>query len=357
MTGEERSRLRRRIPLLRYLEQQGWKPTAYSESDEVCGLCPLHRDSRPSFYVNRRKDVFYCHGCGQGGDVIRLAELLHGMDFRAALASLGTPAEEEREHRRLMNARKTDPVAAGGELVNDWGPRPALALWNDACDFYQHHLQRNLEAQGYLRRRGIASPEVIERMRIGYAPGGCLRAYLEGLGYSRRAIVASGLADAQGRDRLWGTITFPIEETASMYGRHLDPSAGRHRFLARPKGGLYGWNRAKRSPALIVVEGLFDLASLWQAGFSNAVALLGCHCNGQQQAQLLDGRPRTVYLCLDADANGSGQSAARLWGQRLRRDGQRVALVRLPEGGDPNRFFAAGGTAAEFSRYLEEAGQ
>ena len=95
MTSEERSRLRRRIPLLLYLERQGWKPKAYSEPDEVCGLCPLHRDSRPSFYVNRRKDVFYCHGCGQGGDVIRLAELLHGMDFRAALATLGEAGDGE----------------------------------------------------------------------------------------------------------------------------------------------------------------------------------------------------------------------------------------------------------------------
>ena len=116
MTGEQRSRLRRRIPLLLYLEQQGWKPAAYSESDEVCGLCPLHRDSRPSFYVNRRKDVFYCHGCGQGGDVIRLVELLHGMDFRAALATLGG-AGEEKEDRHV---------------------------WSDACDFYQHHLQCSL---------------------------------------------------------------------------------------------------------------------------------------------------------------------------------------------------------------------
>jgi DNA primase len=93
MTSEVRSRLRRRIPLLGYLEQHGWKPAAYSESDEVCGLCTLHRDSRPSFNVNRRKDVFYCHGCGQGGNVIRLAELLQGMDFRAALAALGKDGE------------------------------------------------------------------------------------------------------------------------------------------------------------------------------------------------------------------------------------------------------------------------
>lgn len=328
MTGEQRYRLRRRFPLLPYLEQQGWKATAYSERDEVCGLCPLHGDSRPSFYVNRRKNVFYCHGCGQGGDVIRLVELLHGLDFRAALANLNWQEE------------------AGGKQ-----------LWSDACDFYQHQLRSNLEAQSYLRRRGIEDREIVERMRIGYAPGGCLRAYLRGLGYSRTAMVSSGLVDGQGRDRLWRAITFPIAETASMYGRHTNPADGRHRFLTRPKGGLYGWDRVRGCQTVIVVEGLFDLASLWQAGFTNAVALLGSHFNERQRAQLSDGRPRTVYLCLDADENGSGPRAARLWSQRLGQAGLRLLPVPLPRGYDPNRFFAEGGSAAEFSGYLEQAGR
>jgi len=328
MTGEQRYRLRRRVPLLTYLEQQGWKPTAYSERDEVCGLCPLHHDSRPSFYVNRRKNVFYCHGCGQGGDVIRFVELMHGLDFRAALASIGGPEE------------------AGGKR-----------LWSEACDFYRHQLRYNLDAQGYLRSRGIEDQETVERMRIGYAPGGCLRAYLEDLGYSRAAMVSSGLIDAQGRDRLWRAIAFPIAETASMYGRHTDPADGRHRFLARPKGGLYGWDRARGCQTVIVVEGLFDLASLWQAGFTNAVALLGSHFNERQQAQLCDGQERRVYLCLDADENGSGSRAARLCGSRLGQAGLRLLPVRLPRGYDPNRFFAEGGSVAQFSGYLEEAGR
>jgi DNA primase len=326
MTSQQRYCLRRRVPLLPYLEQHGWKPTAYSEGDEVCGLCPLHGDSRPSFYVNRRKQVFYCHGCGQGGDVIRLVELLHGVDFRAALASL-------------------DPQEG------DSGNR----VWSDACDFYRHQLGSNLEAQCYLRSRGIEDPEIVERMRIGYAPGGCLRGYLQDLGYSRAAMVSGGLIDLQGRDRLCRAIAFPIAETASLYGRHIDPSGGRHRFLPRPKGGLYGWDRARRCQAVIVVEGLFDLASLWQAGFTNAVALLGSHFNARQQAQLCDGQPRTVYLCLDADENGSGSQAMRLWSRRLRHRGLRLLPVQLPEGYDPNRFFAEGGSVAEFSRYLEQA--
>jgi DNA primase len=328
VTSEQRYRLRRSVPLLPYLEQQGWKPSAYSERDEVCGLCPLHRDSRPSFYVNRRKNVFYCQGCGQGGDVIRLVELLHGLDFQAALAALG-----------------------GQEYAHE------KRLWNDACDFYRQQLPRDLEAQCYLRGRGIEDPEIVAEMGIGWAPGGCLRAYLQDLGYSRAAMVSSGLIDAQGRDRLWRAITFPIAETANLYGRHTNPSDGRHRFLARPKGGLYGWARARDCQTAIVVEGLFDLASLWQAGFRNAVALLGSHFNERQRAQLCDGRERTVYLCLDADENGSGARATRWWSQRLGQRGLRVLPVGLPEGFDPNRFFAAGGSAAEFSRFLEEAGR
>jgi DNA primase len=326
VTSEQRYHLRQRFPLLPYLEQQGWKPTAYSEKDEVCGLCPLHRDSRPSFYVNRRKNVFYCQGCGQGGDVIRLVELLHGLGFQAALAMLSG-------------------------LEQDSGNR----LWSDACDFYRQQLSRNLEAQCYLRSRGIEDPEIVEEMGIGWAPGGCLRAYLQDLGYSRAQMISSGFVDAQGRDRLWRAVTFPIAETASMYGRHTNPADGRHRFLARPKGGLYGWARARDCQTVIVVEGLFDLASLWQAGFGNAVALLGSHFNERQRAQLCDGRERTVYLCLDADENGSGERAARLWRRRLEQRGLRLLRVELPEGFDPNRFFTAGAGAAEFSRCLEEA--
>ena len=142
MNCEPRQHLRRRIPRLTYRKQQGWKPIAYSASGEGCGLCPLHRDSRPSFYVNRRKDVFYCHGCGQGGDVIRLAERLHGLHFQAALATPMGPDDGN-------------------------GKR----LWSDACDFYRQQLRRRIEAQSYLRSRGMESPAVVDRMRIGYAPG------------------------------------------------------------------------------------------------------------------------------------------------------------------------------------------
>ena len=85
--GEDVERLKRRTPLLEYLRQHNWAGRPAGRSEYV-GLCPLHKESQPSFYVNARKDVFYCHGCGQGGDLIRFVQLSRGLSFRQSLASL-----------------------------------------------------------------------------------------------------------------------------------------------------------------------------------------------------------------------------------------------------------------------------
>jgi CHC2 zinc finger len=192
------------ISLLDYLAQYGWRPVRDNGRDEIAGLCPLHRDSRPSFYVNRRKQVFYCHGCGRGGGLARLVDLLGD----------STPS------------------------VTDSGPE---RLMEDTYDFYRRQLVRCDDAWAYLTKRGIQDRAVIERMRIGHAPGACLRGYLIRLGCSREELIACGLADAWGRDCFFRCLTFPLPEADSLYGRSLANSLCRHRFLPGSKGGLYGW--------------------------------------------------------------------------------------------------------------------
>jgi DNA primase len=308
---------RPQISLLDYLQQHGWKIVRDSGREEVAGFCPLHRENRPSFYVNRRKQVFYCHGCGRGGGLARLM-------------------------RWLEQAPAPNDCLASGEILEE------------TYGFYQHQLTLHPTARFYLAARGIHDCAVIERMRIGFAPGACLRAHLRRLGHSREALRERGLVDEQGRDAFFRCFTFPLAAAGNLYGRSLSHGLCRHRFLPGSKGGLYGWTHVPVDRPLLVVEGLFDVAALWQAGFPEAVAALGSHLNHLQLAELCQ-RGAAIYICFDADRNGSGQRAARALSIQLRHAGREALRVELPEGHDPASFFSAGGNTGDFQRCLERA--
>jgi DNA primase len=225
-------------------------------------------------------------------------------------------------------------------------------LLHETASFYCMQLHRHSEAVAYLQQRGLRLPEIIEHMRIGYAAGGCLRGWLTQLGYPLSALRQAGLVTAVGYDAYLHRIVFPLE--GNLYGRSISATAPPHRFLPGAKGGLYAWEQVRRYPEVILVEGLFDYAALWQAGFHNVTCSLGTRLNPRQFRQLCDG-PRTVYLTFDTDSNGSGQQAALHLSRRLRERGIVTRQVALPQGHDPNSFFVDGGNAHEFHRLLEEA--
>jgi DNA primase len=155
-----------------------------------------------------------------------------------------------------------------------------------------------------------------------------------------------------GYDAYTHRIVFPLE--GNLYGRSISASAPPHRFLPGAKGGLYCWEQVRLCPEVILVEGLFDYAVLWQAGFLNVTCTMGNHLNAYQFRQLCDGR-RTVYLAFDADTNGSGQQAAQWLVHRLSQQGFQARKVSLPDGQDPNSFFVQGGDAQQFQSLLEAA--
>jgi DNA primase len=313
--------LKQQIPLLEYLQAHDWQQARPVGFGRLLGLCPLHPDHKPSFLVDPHKNLFHCYGCRRGGDVIRFAEFYHQVTFPLAVA-----------------------------LLREWlGVAPLL---HQAEGFYRIQLHRRGEAVAYLHQRGLRSPELIEHMRIGYAPDGCLRGWLTQLGYPLPALRQAGLVTADGYDAYMHRIVFPLE--GNLYGRSTSPSAPPHRFLPGSKGGLYSWEQARLYPEVILVEGLFDYAVLWQAGFQNVTCSLGTHLNARQLRQLCDG-PRTVYLTFDSDPNGSGQQAAQCLSQRLRERGIAARLISLPDGHDPNSFFVSGGNAQDFQSLLEEA--
>lgn len=327
--GEDVEKLKQRLPLLDYLRQQNWTSRPTSHGSEFVGLCPLHTETRPSFYVNARKNLFYCHGCGQGGDLLRFVQLYCHLSFRESLAYL-----------QQQCAPPADPAA----------------VLEQAATFYQQQLDRFPEALHYLKQRGLHDPVLIRELRIGYAPGSSLRRHLTTQGYSFDLLQRLGLLDSQGRDALYRRVVFPCcqaDRVINLYGRSIT-AAFAHRLLHGSKGGLYAWEQVQHCPEVILVEGLFDYAVLWQAGFRHVACSLGTHLNACQFQQLCD-RPRTVYLAFDADANGSGQQASQQLTLRLRAQGLSARRVLLPDGHDPNSFFVQGGDRGQFQSLLEAA--
>jgi DNA primase len=330
--GEDLERLKQRLPLLEYLQRHNWRARRAGTRQEFVGLCPLHQETRPSFYLNARKNLFYCHGCGRGGDLIRFVEFFHHLSFRQSVAHL----QEE-----------LTPAGAPAQLLEQ------------TASFYQLQLHRHPEAIPYLEGRGLRDPALIEELGIGYAPGGNLRAHLAALGYGFDHLQKSGLIDRRGRDAFYRRVLFPCREhgqIVNLYGRSIG-AAFPHRLLPRPKSGLFAWESVRQFSRVLLVEGLFDLAVLWQAGFRNTTCALGAHLTPAQVAQLGDPPGRSVSIVFDQDESQAGQQAAYRLARHLENAGIRTRIVALPPGHDPNSYFVAGATAAGFTACLERAQQ
>lgn len=237
--SEDLDRVKQRVPLLEYLNRCQWKGQRVGSGPEFVGLCPLHEETHASFYVNAEKNLFYCHGCGRGGDLIRFVELSRHLSFRESVAYL---------------TEELSPIAQ---------------LLAHASDFYHLELHRYREGMDYLAQRGIHSAKLIEELGIGYARGGTLCPHLRDLGYSLQQLRQIGLINSQCEEALCERVLFPCwhqSRIVNLYGRRIS-NAFPHRFLPGTKGGLFAWESVRQFRSVILVEGLFDLAVLWQAGF------------------------------------------------------------------------------------------
>jgi DNA primase len=326
----------------------GYLTLKKSGHDSFSGLCPFHAEKTPSFSVSPSKGVYYCFGCGAGGDAIRFLREVEHLEFGEAVERL---AKEAGITLRYEGDTQAERRAASR--------RQALHRANeDAFGLYQRMLlegREGEEARAYLQGRGI-DRETVTEFGIGYAPGYpdfLLRRLARTL--STEILVEAGLAlrDQEGnvRDRFRGRITFPVHDLSGRavgIGARILPG-GRDegpKYLNSPetpiyrKGEvLYNLHRAKgavaRSGEVFVVEGYTDVIAMARAGLENTVATCGTAL-GEGHFRLASRFAQRMVLAFDSDEAGA-RAAERAFAFVELFPVRPVVLI-LPEGLDPADF-------------------
>lgn len=320
------------------------------------GLCPLHKEKSPSFGVDPGPGLFYCFGCGQGGDAIKLHMLLSGDDFPAAIESLA---------RRYGIPLPAAPERRGGRDERDL--EGALVA---AQGYFVEQLKRSAFAKEYLEKRGIP-PALIERFGLGFAPDGwrglfeALRAKipvgdLEASGLIARPERSAEPSDRQRGgdpyDRFRNRLMFPIRNAAGRLvgfgGRTLGDDKAKYVNTSETasfhKGTLlYGLDQAKRAiretGRAILVEGYFDVLGAVACGLEGAVAGMGTALT-PEQTKLLKRYAEEAVIAYDGD--NAGENAFRRALPLLLAEGLSVRRARFPDGHDPDSLRQSQGPEA-----------
>ena len=323
------------------------------------GLCPFHNEKSPSFSVSPGKQMYYCFGCGAGGNVFTFImeyenyTFVEALKYLAGRAGVTLPeAEYSKEARAAADLRTT-----------------LLEIQKKAAGFYYYQLRQDTGKQGmaYLKGREL-SDETIHKFGLGCSPkySGALYQYLKSKGYSDEHLKESGLFNIDERrgmqDKFWNRVMFPIMDVNNRvigFGGRVMGDA-KPKYLNSPETkifdksrNLYGLNiaRTSRKPYLIVCEGYMDVIAMHQAGFTNAVASLGTALTSGH-ASLMRRYTKEVLLAYDSDE--AGQKAALRGIPILKAAGIRPRVVNLAPYKDPDEFIKAEGKEA-FEKRLDEA--
>jgi DNA primase len=315
------------------------------------GLCPFHKEKTPSFTVNPDRQIFHCFGCGEGGNAVTFLMKVNAMTYPEALRHLAGKMG-------ITIPRRSPPASERR------GPRAAVLDVNErAASFYIGNLRgpAGREARAYLEKRGIRG-DTLEAFRVGYALDDWtgLRKRLEREKIPLAAAEQAGLLlsrqDGSLYDRFRGRVMFPIEDASGRViafgGRVI--GEGEPKYLNSPetpvfvKGrNLFGIRQAKetirRKGYAVLVEGYFDVISLWNAGVRNALASLGTALTAEQ-IQLLRRYTKDVAVVFDSDPAGR-KALDRSLELFLAADVEARAVF-LPEGADPDDFVRSSGAAA-----------
>ena len=332
------------------------------------GLCPFHDERTPSFSVNAEEKLYYCFGCGEGGDAFKFVQQTEALEFQEAVELLAdrfnVRVEREEDDPRAEQRRRRK------ERLH--------TLLDRAARYYAAYLQNAAEAKparDYLISRGL-SQDILSEFRVGYSPSAWDRMLLGARqnGFTEEELVAAGLAQ-RGKhgglyDRFRGRIMFPLADARGKvlgFGARQMAEGRGPKYLNTSENDLYHKGRqlfgidiarkeAMKTGRFVVVEGYTDVLALHQIGVREAVAIMGTAMTQDQLAELArvgdSARRGVIYLALDADRAGR---EAMLRAARLAEDrGVDLRVVDMPEGKDPADLASEEGSAA-FQGRMERA--
>lgn len=344
------------------LELVGQKTDLRRSGSQWMGVCPFHDERSASFSVNAEAKVYYCFGCQERGDAIRFVEQTEGLDFREAIEFLAERYNVE------LKLEKEDPQAAERRRRRE----RLMALVERAAGYYERCLWDSPEggtAREYLAGRGLAD-QTLRTYRIGLAPaaGGRVIEAARSQGFTPAEVAAAGLGK-EGRDAFRGRITFPLCDPRGRvlgFGARAMREGQQPKYLNTAENDLYKKRRqlfgidharapAAKSGRIVAVEGYTDVLALHQAGFGEAVAIMGTAIT-EDQLKELSRAADMVYLALDADRAGSAATVrGALANAKLAKErGVELLVVPMPEGQDPAEFVGEKG-AEGFAARLEQA--
>jgi DNA primase len=323
------------------------------------GLCPFHNEKSPSFSVSPGKQMFYCFGCGEGGNVFSFLMKYDNLTFQEAVKALA-----ERSGVNLPDADDSPQAKAMRDKR-----QVLLDINKEAAKYYYYQLRQPNGQKGlqYFKERQL-SDETMTQFGLGYSniTSNDLVLYLRKKGYSDSQIIEAGLASHDEKfgthDKFWNRVMFPIQDANQKVigfgGRVMGD--GKPKYLNSPETmifdksrNLFGLNLAKNARAgyMIICEGYMDVIAMHQAGFNMAVASLGTAFTSGQ-AQILKRYTDEVILSYDSDEAGT-KAALRGIGI-LKEAGLRGKVLNLKPYKDPDEFIKAEGKEA-FAQRIREA--
>lgn len=322
------------------------------------GLCPFHNEKTGSFSVTPNKQMYYCFGCGAGGNVFTFLMQYENFTFPEALGALA-----ERVGIELPKEEATP------QAKREADKRQRLLEINKAAAKYYYVMlrsDRGKRAYEYFHGRSL-SDATMQKFGLGatdqYSNG--LYQYLRQQGYEDSILKETGLVtidERGGRDKFWNRAMFPIMDVRGKVigfgGRVMGD--GEPKYLNSPETkifdksrNLYGLNlaRVSKRPQILLCEGYMDVIALHQAGFDNAVASLGTAFT-IGHANLLKRYTSEVYLTFDSD--GAGIKAALRAIPILKEAGLTARVINMKPHKDPDEFIKALGAEA-YQKRIDEA--